>query len=101
MNKQMKQNLETVLDAIVENNTAAAKAAFHEYLRAKTHSILLGEAEEKCEECGMMKCECDEEDEKDDKKKDKKEKKVDDAIEKVEKDVKKTKKAQAEDEKDD
>lgn len=46
MNKQMKQHLETVVNSIVNEDTDAAKAAFHDYLRMKTQSILMGEAEE-------------------------------------------------------
>lgn len=43
MNKQMKQHLEAVIDATVENNTETLKAAFSEYVRAKSQAILLGE----------------------------------------------------------
>jgi hypothetical protein len=59
MNKQMKQHLEAVVGALVEQDSAAAKAAFHDYLRLKSQSILLGEADD------------EEKDEKDDKKEDK------------------------------
>ena len=65
MNKQMKQYLESVVDAIVESDSAAAKEAFHQYLRLKTQSILLGEAVESEEDDS-------EEDKKDDDTKDKK-----------------------------
>jgi hypothetical protein len=53
MNKEMKQYLETVVTSVVNEDSAAAKAAFHEYLRLKTQDIL-GEAkdEEKDEEEG-------------------------------------------------
>lgn len=57
MNKQMKQHLDAVIDALVESDTAAAKDAFHDYLRLKTQAILIGESVES------------EEDDKDDKKK--------------------------------
>lgn len=60
MNKQMKQHLETVVNSIVNEDTDAAKAAFHDYLRMKTQAILMGEAEE-----------CDEEEDKKDDKEDK------------------------------
>lgn len=61
MNKQMKQHLEAVIDAIVEGNTVGAKESFHDYLRAKTQVILLGEADDE-----------DKSDDKEDKKEDKK-----------------------------
>lgn len=82
MNKQMKLQLEAVVNAIVNEDTAGAKEAFHEYLRAKTQTILLGEAE------------CDEEDMEDDKE-------VDEDLDKADKDVKKAKKDQEKDDKDD
>lgn len=81
MNKQMKLQLESVIDAIVEGDTDAAKAAFHEYLRVKTQHILIGESDD--EECDddMEKDDKDEQDdekeEKEDKKEDKKDKKKD------------------------
>lgn len=50
MTKQMKQYLETVVTSIVNEDTAAAKEAFHEYLRLKTQAIL-GEKEDCDEEC--------------------------------------------------
>lgn len=78
MNKQMKQYLETVVNSIVNEDTDAAEAAFHDYLRAKTQSILMNEAED--EDC---------EDEED--------KEVDKDLDKVEKDVKKAKKDQKKD----
>ncbi len=89
MNKQMKQHLETVVNSIVNEDTEAATAAFHEYLRMKTQSILLGEGEdEECDEDEME--DKDEKDEdKDDKKDEKKEdKKSDDKEEKDEEDEK-------------
>lgn len=46
----MKQNLEAVVNAIVNEDVETAKAAFHDYLRAKTQSIFLGEAGEYEEE---------------------------------------------------
>jgi hypothetical protein len=77
MNKQMKQHLEAVVAALVEQDSTGAKAAFHDYLRLKSQSILLGEAAEeedddkkddkKCEKCDCDPCECDD---KSDKKKD-------------------------------
>lgn len=44
MNKQMKQSLEAVVTALVEQNTDAATEAFHTYLRLKSQAILVGEA---------------------------------------------------------
>ncbi len=85
MNKQMKQHLEAVVGALVEKDTTAAKAAFHDYLRLKSQQVLMGESVESeeddkkddkkdhdhkdgmCEKCECDPCECD--DEKDDKKK--------------------------------
>jgi hypothetical protein len=79
MNKQMKQHLEAVVDAIVESDSAAAKEAFHQYLRLKTQSILLGESVESEETCDEEDCTDDEKDEDDKKsKKPKKSKKADD-----------------------
>lgn len=77
MNKQMKQHLEAVVAALVEQDSAGAKAAFHDYLRLKSQSVLLGEAaddkdDEKCEKCDCDPCECD--DKKEDKKAEKAEK---------------------------
>lgn len=89
MNKQMKQHLETVVNSIVNEDTEAATAAFHEYLRMKTQSILLGEGEdEECDEDEMEDKE--DKDEKDEDKKDKKkeDKKSDDKEEKDEEDEK-------------
>lgn len=45
MTKEMKQYLETVVTSIVNEDTAGAKEAFHEYLRLKTQ-VVLGEKEE-------------------------------------------------------
>ena len=73
MNSEMKKNLEAVVVAVANEDTDAAKKAFHDYLRQKTQSILLGEEE------------------------DKEDKKVDKDVEKLEKDVEKTKKDQDED----
>lgn len=70
MNKQMKQYLEALVEALVEPDTAAAKAAFHDYLRLKSQAILLGEAAE--EEADDKKDDEDKDDKKDDEKKDKK-----------------------------
>lgn len=65
MNKQLKIQLEAVVNAVIEGNSEAANASFHEYLRAKSRGILLGEADEA-------------EDDEDDKKEDKKDEKSDD-----------------------
>jgi Ran GTPase-activating protein (RanGAP) involved in mRNA processing and transport len=46
MNAQMKKQLETVITSIVEENTEEAKKALHDYLRAKTQSILIGESDD-------------------------------------------------------
>lgn len=72
MNKQMKQHLEAVVEAIIFDDAAAAKDAFHNYLSLKTQSILVGEA------CEDEECEDDKEDDKEDKKSDKKDDKSDD-----------------------
>lgn len=79
MNKQMKQHLEAVIDAIVEGNTVGAKESFHDYLRAKTQVILLGEADDE------DKKEDDKDDKKDDKKSDDKDDKKPAFLEKAEK----------------
>lgn len=50
MNKQMKQHLEAVVTALVEQDNAAATTAFHEYLRVKSQAILVGEAAEEDDE---------------------------------------------------
>lgn len=54
MNKEMRKNLETVVDAIINEDNKKAKSAFHEYLRAKTQSIL-AEAEDESEDDGAPK----------------------------------------------
>lgn len=78
MNKQMKLQLESVIDAIVEGDTDAAKAAFHEYLRVKTQHILIGESDdEECDDDMEKEDEKEEKEEKEDKKEDKKDKKKD------------------------
>lgn len=46
MNEQMKKQLETVINATVNEDTQAAKDAFHAYITAKTQQLLLGEAAE-------------------------------------------------------
>lgn len=46
MNKEMKQYLETVVTSIVNEDTAAAKGAFKEYLRLKTRAVLSEKEEE-------------------------------------------------------
>ena len=86
MNAQMKKQLETVITSIVEENTEEAKKAFHDYLRAKTQAILLGESDDGDE---------DDEDEDDDKGEDKKDEKKGDKAPPF---VKKGKKAKDEDE---
>lgn len=81
MTKNMKQHLETVVNSIVNEDAEAATAAFHEYLRLKTQSILLGESDdndEDDEDDGEDKDEDDETDEKKEDKKSKKSKKSDD-----------------------
>ena len=80
MNKQMKQHLEAVVEALVEQDSTAAKAAFHDYLRLKSQAILLGESVESEEDA-------DDEDEDEDG-----EKKSDDADEKKDSDKKDDKK---------
>ncbi len=97
MNKQMKQHLETVVNSIVNEDTDAATSAFHEYLRMKTQSILLGENdEEECDEDedkeGKDKKDDDKEDKdgkKDDDKEDKKSKKANPFAKKDDKDEEK------------
>lgn len=102
MNKQMQLQLESVIDAIVNEDTEAAKEAFHEYLRAKTQEILLGEkSDEDCEDMDDDKEDKksdDKEDDKEDKKSDDKEDKKSDK--KAPPFVKKDKKADKEDKKD-
>jgi len=63
MNKEMKKHLEAVVVAMANEQADEAKTEFSKYLRLKTQAILVGEAEE----------DCDDEDMKDDKKDDKKE----------------------------
>lgn len=70
MNAQMKKQLETVITSIVEENTEEAKKALHDYLRAKTQSILLGEsddadADDEAGEAGEDEDEKSDEDDKD------------------------------------
>lgn len=67
MNKQMKQHLEAVVEAIIFSDGAAAKDAFHNYLSLKTQSILLGEEAESDEDKEDKKDE-DKSDDKEDKK---------------------------------
>lgn len=76
MNKQMKQSLEAVVSALVEKDTTAAKAAFHDYLRLKSQQVLIGESVESEEDDDKKDDEeCDDED---DKKSDKKDDEVGD-----------------------
>lgn len=80
MNKQMKQHLEAVVEAIIFDDAAAAKDAFHNYLSLKTQSILVGEACED-EECEDDKKSDKKDDKSDDKKSDKKDDKKDEGDE--------------------
>jgi hypothetical protein len=92
MNKQLKQHLEAVVTAIINEDAAAAKDAFHSYLSIKTQHILVGEAECDDEECPMNDDESDEKKDEDDKSDDKKEdkgEKADKADKKDKKDDKK------------
>lgn len=68
MNKQMKQHLEAVVEAIIFSDGAAAKDAFHNYLSLKTQSILLGEEAESDEDKEDKKDDEDKSDDKEDKK---------------------------------
>jgi hypothetical protein len=43
MNKAMRQSLEAVVNSIVNEDTAAGTKAFHDFIRAKSQQILLGE----------------------------------------------------------
>jgi hypothetical protein len=43
MNKAMKKDLEAVINSIVNEDADAGIAAFHNYIRAKSQQILLGE----------------------------------------------------------
>lgn len=86
MTKNMKQHLETVVNSIVNEDAEAATAAFHEYLRLKTQSILLGESDDNDE---------DDEDEAKEGESDEEEKE-----EKEEKKSKKSKKSDEDDEED-
>lgn len=93
MNKQMKQHLTTVVTAIVNEDTVAAKEAFREYVSLKTQAILLGEESE-----DDKKVDKDLEDVEDDEKKEKKDlKKAEKDEDKAEKDTKKAKKDQKKD----
>ena len=87
MNKQRKQLLGAVVGAMVEQDTAAAKAAFHDYLRLKSQAVLLGESDDKDDEDADK-----DEDDKDDEDADK-----DDADKDESKDAKKSKKAKKSD----
>ena len=92
MNKQMKQHLEAVVEAIIFDDAAAAKDAFHNYLSLKTQSILVGEA------CEDEECEDDKSDDKEDKKEDKKSDKKDDKSDDKKSDKKSDKKDDKKDE---
>ena len=91
MNKQMKQHLTTVVTSIVNEDTAAAKQAFHEYLSLKTQQILGEESKDDEEvDADLDKAEKDEEEvEKDTKKLEKDEKEEKKDIKKAKKDQKK------------
>lgn len=78
MNKQMKQHLEAVISALVEQDTTAAKAAFHDYLRLKSQALLLGESVESEEENEKDEDKKDDDKKDDDKKDDKSSDKKDD-----------------------
>lgn len=78
MTPEMKQSLEQVVVAMANEQTADAKAAFSQYLRMKTRSILLGEKEEDMDDEKDEDCDDeDDADEGDDDKKSKKGKKDD------------------------
>lgn len=96
MNKQMKAHLTTVVTAIVNEDTTAAKEAFREYVSLKTQAILLGEADRDDEEVDEDLDEVAA----DEKKTKKDTKKVEKDEDKEDKAVKKTKKAQKKDEDD-
>lgn len=73
MNKQMKQHLEAVVEAIIFDDAAAAKDAFHNYLSLKTKSIMVGEsAEDESEDEDKKDKKKSDESEDEDKKEDKK-----------------------------
>jgi hypothetical protein len=61
MKKETKKQLEAVINSIVNEDSEGATTSFHDYLRAKTQTILLGEKEEECDEEDM-----DDDDDKDD-----------------------------------
>lgn len=46
MNKAMKKDLEAVVNSIVNEDTANGTKAFHNFIRAKSQQILLGEHDE-------------------------------------------------------
>lgn len=56
MNKETKKTLELVINSLVNEDSKGATNAFHDYLRAKTQSILLSE---------MKSCENEEESDED------------------------------------
>lgn len=78
MTKNMKQHLETVVNSIVNEDAEAATAAFHEYLRLKTQSILLGESDDNDEDDEDEAEDGESDDEEKDEKEEKKSKKSDD-----------------------
>lgn len=100
MNKQMKQHLEAVVEAIIFDDAAAAKDAFHNYLSLKTQSILVGEAceDEECEDDKSDDKEEDKSDDKEDKKEDKKSDKKEDKSDDKKSDKKDDKKDEGDEE---
>ena len=85
MNKQMKQHLEALVTAMVNEDTKAEKAAFHDYLSVKTQHLLSEESADDEEVDADL----------DDEEKDNKKMKKD--LDKADKDVKKAKKDQKKD----
>lgn len=100
MNKTMKQHLTTVVTAIVNEDSAAAKEAFREYVSLKTQAILLGEEDKNDEEVDKDIKDLEKDEEKEEEAKKKGSKKDEEKAEKDEKkDLKKLKKDQMKDEK--
>ena len=84
MTPEMKKHLEAVVVAIANEQTADAKSEFSKYLRLKTQSILVGEAEHDDEDKDMDKDEDKEEEKHEDE--DKEEEKHEDEDKEEEKD---------------
>jgi Skp family chaperone for outer membrane proteins len=93
MNAKMKQHLTAVVTAIVNEDSATAKEAFHKYASLKTKAILLGEESKDDEE---VDADIDE-DEKDVDEDEKDEEKESKDLKKTKKDLAKTKKDQKKD----